>query len=261
MEPTHPHVGPAVVRVLARWSDGIRLCVTDGPASGRMMAYAIGNRPAGRGIVGRWVDRRFLAFPGWAGVRERYHVARGLLGAALNTPPAHVLDLGGGTSAALLDELATRHDPGVTAACVDLDPAALAAGRTRAAELGLVGVRFDVADALDGPALLARTPRPDVILCTGLYELLADDAAVRRSIDTVAALLPPGGRFVVGHQTTVPPVGRLGRWLTDAAPGGRPRLTPRSADTLANWLAAAGFTVERTADAAGLYVIVLARRV
>ncbi len=251
----------AVVRGLARYSDGVRLCLSDGPASGRMMGYACRNRAAGRGTVGRWVDRRFLNFPGWEGVRRRRRVTADLLRTALAAVPhaaPHVLDVAGGPADALLDVLA---DGGrVSATCVDLDPAALADGAARAASLGLTAVRFEAGDALDRAALLARSPRPDVVCCTGLYELLGDDAVVRRSLATVAELLPPGGRFVVCHQSAVPPVGRVGRWLADAAPGGRPQLTPRAATALTAWLAAAGFAVERTVDAAGLYTLALARR-
>ena len=253
--------GTAVVRGLGRWSDGVRLCLDAGPASGRMMAYACRNRPAGRGPVGRWVDRQFLAFAGWEGVRQRHAALRQLLRSAVDEagPAPHVLDLAGGTSAALLEVLAGRPTD-ATATCVDLDAAALAEGTARAADLGLDGVRFERGDALDRAALLARAPRPDVVACTGLYELLADDAVVRASLATVAELLPAGGRFVVAHQSAVPEAGMFGRWLTDASAGGRPRITPRSSDVLLGWLAAAGFTAERVVDAAGLYTLVLARR-
>lgn len=262
-QPRPSKLGTALVRQLGRWSDGVRLCLTDGPASGRMMAYACRDVPAGRGPLGRWADRRFLAFPGWDGVRLRRAAVRDLIANAIDAlqadgrPAPHLLDLAGGTADALLDAVASR--PGVTAACVDRDPLALAAGAARAASLGLA-VRYDAGDALDRTALLARQPRPDAVVCTGLYELLADDAAVRRSIATVADLLPIGGRFVVCHQSAVPPVGVVGRWLADASAGGRPVLTPRSRDVLVDWLTAAGFAVDRVVDVGGLYTLALARR-
>lgn len=258
--PAAAQFGPAGIAALGRRSEGVRLCLAEGPASGRTVAYACRNRPAGRGAFGRWLDGRFLAFPGWEGVRQRHRHLQHLLRMALTEAraPAHLLDLAGGTSAALLQVWSGRAD-GATAVCIDLDRSALAEGATHAGELGVTGVQFDWGDAIDGLSLLARRPRPDVVACTGLYELLADDAAVRRSLAIVAELLPSGGRFVVAHQSSVPPLGRFGRGLTDAA-GGRPPLTPRSAGTLTHWLAEAGFYVERVVDAGGLYTLLMARR-
>ena len=253
---------PLVVRIAAWLSDGIRLCVTDGPASGRMMAYAYRNVPSGRGWIGRSVDRRFLAYPGWEGVRQRRRVLAdllsGLVDASATDRPVRLLDVAGGTADYVFDVVAARPDR-VTARCVDRDRSAVDAGRRRAADLS-AAVRFDVGDATDPAVLAEGDARPDVVCCSGLYELIADDTTVARSIGTVAALLPVGGRYVVSHQTSQPTgTGRVGGaiWRTMAP---RAPLTFRSAERVRSLLVAAGLVVERVGGAGGRYAVLVARR-
>jgi hypothetical protein len=91
----------------------------------------------------------------------------------------------------------------LTIICRDLDAAGLAQGRARATALRLTSLRYERGDACDPASLAQVTPRPNVVVASGLYELL-DEALIQRSMVGVYALLPPGGRFVFTTQVSHP---------------------------------------------------------
>src|SRR5439155_6344176 len=62
-------LGDNVVRVLGRYSEGLRLTVEHGPSSGVVLEYAYQNTPQGSGVLGRWIDRTFLHLNAWESIR------------------------------------------------------------------------------------------------------------------------------------------------------------------------------------------------
>src|SRR5919108_508426 len=86
-----------------------------------------------------------------------------------------------------------------------------------ASERGLVApsqVSFEQHDALDATALAAIRPRPDVVVVSGLYEILLDDVAIRRSLQGIWSLLPSGGLLVLTGQPHHPQLELIGNLLT-----------------------------------------------
>lgn len=75
------------------------------------------------------------------------------------------------------------------------------AGQRLIADRGLGDIaRFEQSDAFDGEALAKLEPRPSLGVVSGLYELFADNAMVRRSLAGLAAALPAGGYLVYTNQ-------------------------------------------------------------
>lgn len=254
------------LRAVAPLSDGLSLCFAEGLTSGRMLEYIYENRPRGRFGVGVWLDARFLAAPGWQAVRERRAELEVLLEQAIRAHRAtatvtHVLDIASGPAGYLLAVLARLGDPAVHARARDLEERWLARGRERAAALGLANLVFERGDALDPRAFEALSPRPDVVVASGFYDWITDDALVQRSLALVHAALPPGGSIVLTHQVANPALAFLNAVFTDFhhAPL---QMKMRPAATVHGWLDQAGFRIEQTrTDRRRFYAITLARRV
>lgn len=97
-----------------------------------------------------------------------------------------VLDAGCGTG----EHALLAASLGLAAVGVDLVPAAIEHAQAKAAERHL-NARFLVADVLDLPALGEQF---DTVLDSGLFHVF-DDADRARLVTSLAAVIPPGGRY------------------------------------------------------------------
>ena len=205
---------------LGEISDGIRTGKAYGFSSGEMLDYVYADHAGGRGPIGRVVDRVYLDSPGWRGIRERRANLVRILSAIVLTRRAQgqatrILDIAAGPGRYLLDLAAALGPDGLEIECRDADADALALGRALAAERGLSdNVRFAQHDALDAQALAAIRPRPDVVVVSGLYEILLDEQAICASLQGVASLLPTGGLLVLTGQPHHPQLELIANLLT-----------------------------------------------
>jgi SAM-dependent methyltransferase len=255
----------AAFATVGRLSAGVRTGRRHGFSSGQMLDYVYQNRARGWTPLGRALDRAFLDTTGWRGIRERRaNLVRTLAAVVLARRaaglPTRVLDVAAGPARYLLDLAEVVGPDGVHLMARDADPEAVAAGRALAAARGVGCLDFAVHDALDPAALAATRPVPDVVVAAGLYEILTDDAAVRRSLAGAHALLPPGGLLIVTGQPRHPQLRLIAGLLTHR--DGRPWvMRPRSVAELEGYLAEAGFVDAHTsADSRGIFTISLARR-
>jgi SAM-dependent methyltransferase len=254
-----------LVRSVGRTSDGIRLALDTGLTSGKTVDYVYRNRPSGRFGVGRWLDARFLRDPGWEAVRARRANLETLLAEAIRAVRASgrrvsLLDIASGPGLYDLATLERVGEEGVVARLRDIEERWLAEGRAEAARRGLAHVTFEQGDAFDPEQLARVEPRPNVVVSSGLYDWIHDDALVQRSIRMVHDALEPGGWFVVTNQASHPDLERAQALFTDQwmKPLDMRMREPR---LLERWLSEAGFAVERTlADARGHYSVSAARK-
>jgi SAM-dependent methyltransferase len=229
------------MRTVGNLSDGIRIGNTYGYDSGVMLDYVYKNRSSGRLLIGRAIDRAYLSSVGWRGIRAR----RGLVAKTLKTvlekqlaskPTVRFLDMacgGGEYDAMALEGFA----PGkIEAELRDYKPENLEAARANIARRGLTGVRFRQADAFD-PTNYEETW--DVIVSSGLWEIIPDDGLVRSCLRSAAACLPPGGALVFTIQPDHPQLELIARTLTSNT--GEPWVMRlRSLELFREWLAEAG---------------------
>jgi SAM-dependent methyltransferase len=265
--PAHKRAGYALARLflrtIGRSSDGVRLCYDEGLTSGRMLEYVYRNRPSGRLPFGPAIDRAFLSAPGWVAIRERRERLEDLLARALRELRAErgtvrLVDVASGPAAYVLAVLDREGTECVTATCRDLEARSLAEGRAEAERRNLRAVRFEHGDALDGPSIAAL--QPDLVVASGFYDWIVDDATVRRSIEVIAAALQAGGRFVLTHQCAHPNYDFVANVFPhfDGAPL---RMKMRDVATVHRWLTEAGFEIETLlTDSHEYYAITLARR-
>jgi SAM-dependent methyltransferase len=254
-----------LLSTVGRLSEGIRTGFRYGFSSGEMLDYVYENHARGQLLLGRLIDRLYLNAPGWRGIRERRQslvrtlaaivLARQALGR-----PTRILDVAAGPGRYLLDVAVALGTEGLEIECRDLDEQALELGRTLAAQRRLTNVTYRRGNALDPAELLAIRPRPDVVVVSGLYEILLDDAAIRTSLSGIAALLPPDGMLVLTGQPRHPQLGLI-RNLLRHRDGSPWVMRPRSVETLERWCRAAGFTgLHTTGDTQGIFTITVARK-
>jgi SAM-dependent methyltransferase len=225
-----------IARFLARYSEGLRLAVNYGPRSGRMYEYACRNEPQGNGALGRFIDRTFLRWSVWDGLRQRIETTKAIVAEVVVCRRAArqstiILDIASGT-ARYLRELAREHGgDDLIIAAHDRDPREVVFGRELAAAERLPNFTFAVGDATDHSSYLSNRD-PDIILAVGLFARLQHDAAVRTVMQLAFAHLSPGGCFIC---TTL-----MGAHVRDPDTfGGRPAV--RSPETIAAWLRETGF--------------------
>lgn len=240
----------ALVRTVGRASDGIRLCLEEGLTSGATLDYVYRNEPSGRFLLGRALDRVFLANPAWEAARVRRRHLEQLMREAIEAlrhtgRPISILDIASGPAGYVLAVLQAVGEDGVVARCRDLDPRWLEQGRREAARLGVRSAQFERGDALSRDELLAVRPRPTLVVASGFYDLLTDDEAVRQSMGTVHDALQPGGYFVCTHQVAHPNLEMVSAVFTDFTH--QPlRMVMRAPAQIRMWLEAAGFRADRT---------------
>jgi SAM-dependent methyltransferase len=198
-----------LMRTAGRASEGIRLGYRHGFDSGPMLDYVYENRARGCFVVGRLVDRVYLDSIGWRAIRARKALLQDVLRQEIAANAARgegtvLLDVAAGPGRYLQELAAELGGAGdLEIICRDLDPAGLAQGRRLARIAGLLCVRHEQGDACDPASLAQVRPRPNVVVASGVYELL-DAALIQRSMAGIFAVLPMGGRFVFTTQVTHP---------------------------------------------------------
>lgn len=208
------------MRTLGRLSKGVRIGCETGFDSGKSLDYVYDNQAHGTPPLGRLIDRGYLDAVGWKGIRDRRtHLAAMLKEAAQEriaaAEPVRVLDLATGCGRYVLDALVELRGQDVTALLRDWEPRNLEQGRESGKALGLDNVVFEQGDAFDKESILAVSPRPNVVIVSGLYELFSSNDMVIASLEGIAGVLQDGGRLLYTCQPWHPQVETIARTLTN----------------------------------------------
>jgi SAM-dependent methyltransferase len=250
---------------VGRLSKGIRIGHRHGFDSGTMLDYVYLNRARGWLGIGRLIDRAYLSAVGWRAIRARRVLLTEVLRERIEANrragrPTRILDVAAGPGRYLQDLLSEQQDPDdVWVLCRDLAPDGLHRGADLAAARGLARIRYEVGDAFDpAPAEAALGGRPDLIVVSGLYELILDDDLVRRSIGRLRELLAPGGTLVFTTQVEHPQLAMIAGVLTNR--DGEPWVMRcRSVGEVEAWARAAGFdAIGSWAEQVGLFTVTTA---
>lgn len=256
----------ALLGTVGRASAGIRIGYRHGFDSGSMLDYVYVNKAGGFPVVGHVIDRVYLNAVGWRAIRARRELLKDVLRKEIarrggmdggDGGGVRVLDVASGPGRYLQD-LVAQYAPGtVHVECRDLDRAGLAQGERQAAERGLTGISYAYGDALD-PAPSAHAP--DIIVVSGLYELLLDDAVIEASVARLRDLLAPGGVLVFTTQTHHPQLEFIANVLPNRE-GVLWQMRCRPVELTERWAAQAGFTeVASRRESVGLFTVTTASR-
>lgn len=235
-------------------SDGISLCLDEGLTSGKMLDYVYRREPSGKGFFGRWLDRYFLNHPGWEAVRQRRsHLERLLLASIDERKKATLIfDIASGPASYIFSVLKKSKRIDVSAVCQDLEPRWIEEGKVTAKKSGCSQIEFLTGDAFNPPF---QRFKPDIVVASGFYDWINEDAKIVDSIQKIYSGLSSGGRFILTIQTDHPNLSLAQKIFTDfnKAPL---RMTMRSNETMTRWLTAAGFVIEeKLSDENNFYTV------
>lgn len=249
-------------------SEGVALGHRTGFDSGSTLDYVYRNEPAGRGPLGRLIDRNYLNSIGWRGIRQRKLHVEELLGVAMQALaekgiPVRVVDIAAGHGRYVLDALAAEDAMPEAILLRDYSDLNVAAGTALIEDRGLAGIaRFVKADAFDRDSLAAIEPPPTLAVVSGLYELFADNSMVRRSLAGLAAAVPHGGYLVYTGQPLHPQLELIARALTSHRQGQAWIMRRRTQAEMDQLVAAAGFRkLAQRIDEWGIFTVSLAERI
>lgn len=256
----------AVLGTIGQLSDGVRLGWQSGFNSGRTLDYVYENHPRGTTPIGKLGDRAYLNSPGWSGIRVRRQHMDQLLDAAIqqlaaDSPdrPLHILDVAAGAGRYVMDAIERHSEVEITATLCDQDTTALDTGRAAAAQRGLTSVEFRQADAFDEEQLAATTPKPDVAIVSGLFELFASNEPIRHTLAGLARAMQPGGYLIYTNQPWHPQQELIARAL-HGYDGKLWAMRCRSTAEMDQLVAAAGFEKQQMRiDRWGIFTVSLAK--
>ena len=258
----------AGLRVGGTLSEGIALGLQTGFDSGSTLDYIYRDQARGKGPLGRFVDRNYLDAIGWRGIRvRRTHVRELLQRAALHLRsegrPVRVLDVAAGHGRYALDALAQGEQRADAIMLRDFSPLNVTQGRALIAAFGATDIAtFEQGDAFDAQALAAAPVAPTLSIVSGLYELFADNDAVSRSLQGIAAAMREGGYLVYTGQPWHPQLEFIARALTSHREGAAWVMRRRTQQEMDELVRLAGFEkVTQRIDRFGIFTVTLARRV
>jgi hypothetical protein len=248
-------------------SNGIALGHKTGFDSGSTLDYVYRNQAAGAPLVGALFDRTYLDSIGWRGIRQRKLHVEELLGKAMRAlreagQPVRIMDIAAGHGRYVLDAVASSGQPVESILLRDYSDINVRDGQALIAERGLQATaRFDQADAFDRPSLAAASPRPNLAVVSGLYELFADNTQVSSSLAGVADAVQPGGFLVYTGQPWHPQLEMIARALTSHRQGQAWVMRRRAQAEMDQLAAAAGFRkIAQRVDEWGIFTVSLAVR-
>ena len=253
------------MKTVGKLSGGIWLGWQCGFDSGRTLDYVYENQPRGVTALGRAIDRAYLNSIGWRGIRARKEHLQQTLRAAMQCVHSegrtvHVLDIASGPGRYVLETL--KELPGLQADVLlrDYKWENVEAARKLAQSLQVPNVHAEVANAFDRSSIAAITPKINVGIVSGLYELFPDNHLLRESLAGLAAAIEPGGYLIYTNQPWHPQVEFIARVLRnrEGAPWIMRRRTQAEMDELVR---AAGFRkIEQKVDRCGIFTVSLAVR-
>jgi hypothetical protein len=253
------------IRTVGRLSKGIEIGCTCGFDSGVMLDHVYENKAEGRFLIGRLIDRIYLDAPGWSGIRNRGELLRDTIVTeamkiAGGGKSVRLADLACGGGRYLLAALQQLQDAGINvqATLRDYREENIAKAKENAGRAG-VAATIEPADAFSD-ADLGRLVPPDLIVVSGLHEIIDDDRLVRRHFTQIAGMLAPDSRLIVTVQPDHPQVEFIARVLTSHS--GRPwAMRLRSIALISAWAKEAGFVVETvTMEQRGIFGVLVARK-
>jgi hypothetical protein len=253
------------IRTIGRLSKGIEIGCTCGFDSGVMLDHVYENKAEGRFLIGRLIDRIYLDAPGWSGIRNRGELLRDTIVTeamkiAGGGKSVRLADLACGGGRYLLAALQQLQDAGINvqATLRDYREENIAKAKENAGRAGVAAI-IEPADAFSD-ADLGRLVPPDLIVVSGLHEIIDDDRLVRRHFTQIAGMLAPDSRLIVTVQPDHPQVEFIARVLTSHS--GRPwAMRLRSIALISAWAKEAGFVVETvTMEQRGIFGVLVARK-
>jgi len=232
------------LKTIGKLSQGIQIGFQYGFDSGVMLEYVYKNRPSGITPLGTLIDWFYLNSQGWRGIRERSQLMKSTLREVLRSYQqqniaCHLLDVacgGGRYDLEVLQEF-TSDAIAVTLRDYKLENV------TKARQLALqfrVTAQIEQADAFNDADLDRVMPKPNVVIVSGLHEILPNDALIKHHFQQLYRILDTSGTLIFTIQPQHPQLEMIARTLP--AHTGLPWvMRVRSWELTRQWAEEAGF--------------------
>lgn len=249
---------------IGKRSDGIRLGSQYGFDSGVMLEYVYRNKASGQGWLGRALDRIYLDAPGWRGIRERAEILKDTLRKTIHDNsrqerPTVLLDVACGGGRYILDVLQEFPTETVAAVLRDYKEENVQKARQLARDLD-VPATIETADAFSDTDLKRVNPAPNVIVVSGLHEILPNNDLIRNHFHQLSRILQTPGTLIFTIQPSHPQIEVIARTLTSHR-GGPWVMRLRPFALTRQWAEEAGFTIVQThMDSHDIFGVVTAHK-
>ncbi len=228
-------------------SKGISVGQRYGFDSGVMLDHVYNNKAEGVGWAGRAIDRAFLNSAGWQGIRARGQLLNNTIQHQLKDlydgSPIRLADLACGGGQYVLDALQASKDIETDTILRDYRDENVRRAQRNAQDRG-VKARLERADAFSDSDLVALGTR-DLVIVSGLHEILVDDQLIRNHFRQIAKVLRPGGILLQTVQPVHPQLQLIAETLKTHT--GQPwAMRLRSQDLICKWAEEAGLQLVTT---------------
>jgi SAM-dependent methyltransferase len=213
-----------------------------------MLEYVYKNQPSGITPLGTLIDWFYLNSQGWRGIRSRSQLMKTTLRRVLQSYqqqniPCHLLDVacgGGRYDLEVLQEFEQELGNNAIAATLrDYKLENVTKARQLATQFG-VTAQIEQADAFNDEDLDRVMPRPNLVIVSGLHEILPNDALIKNHFQQLYRILDTTGTLIFTIQPQHPQLEMIARTLP--AHTGLPWvMRVRSWELIRQWAEVAGF--------------------
>lgn len=252
------------LKTVGRLSNGVRLGYRYGFDSGVMLEYVYRNQPRGITPIGTVIDWAYLNSRGWRGIRQRSRVLKATLRQVLITYQSrgihcHLLDVACGGGRYDLEVLRDFSRDTVTATLRDYKAENVAQARQLARQLG-IEARIEQADAFNDGELQRVQPSPNLVVVSGLHEILPNDQLIANHFHQLYQIMAAPGTLIFTIQPHHPQLELIARTLP--AHTGKPWVMRlRAWELTRQWARAAGFqNLQVHMEPNGIFGVVVAEK-
>jgi len=253
------------LKTIGKLSKGIQIGFQYGFDSGVMLEYIYKNQPSGITPLGMLIDWFYLNSQGWCGIRERSQLIKTTLRRVLQSyqqqnVPCHLLDVACGGGRYDLEVLQEFEVGAIAATLRDYKLENVSKASQLATQLG-VTAQIEQADAFNDQDLDRVQSRPNVIIVSGLHEILPNDHLIKHHFQQLYRILDKSGTLIFTIQPQHPQLEMIARTLP--AHTGLPWvMRVRSWDLIRQWAEAAGFeNFQVKMEPNGIFGVVTAEKI
>ena len=256
----------STLKYASKMSDGIKLGFETGFDSGSTLDYVYRNEPSGTSKLGRFFDYLYLQSIGWRGIRQRKTHLEQLLKQTIEqlqqSGQVNIVDIAAGHGRYILETINQIADKPNSVLLRDYSDINIRDGQALIAQQGLSDiVRFEKGDAFSREELSQLSPKPNLAVVSGLYELFGDNQLLRQSLLGLADVIPHGGYLIYTNQPWHPQLEFIARALTSHRQGQPWIMRRRTQIEMDQLVAEAGFSkVTMLVDQWGIFTVSLAQR-
>ena len=256
----------STLKYASKMSDGIKLGFETGFDSGSTLDYVYRNEPSGTSKLGRFFDYLYLQSIGWRGIRQRKTHLEQLLKQTIEqlqqSGQVNIVDIAAGHGRYILETINQIADKPNSVLLRDYSDINIRDGQALIAQQGLGDiVRFEKGDAFSREELSQLSPKPNLAVVSGLYELFGDNQLLRQSLLGLADVIPHGGYLIYTNQPWHPQLEFIARALTSHRQGQPWIMRRRTQLEMDQLVEEAGFSkVTMLVDQWGIFTVSVAQR-